>query len=262
MMRFAITGEHRQFFQKQQALELEGMCSLAQLKAINASIDSVIAERIGVRGRLLDNQSPASIFAAGRDSWRSNDVIRRFITQPSLADIAAELTEKRTLRLGYDQFFPSPITSVAIVSGENPYGNFLSRIRSLEEVSSLQGLVCGLMLCLNGRPKTDEQEQEKEIQEKKTKDKVKESDGTDLVLDPINIFADHAGDGIFFSGQTPINWERLLNLPNHRYIMIVFVQNKSVYVFNESDPQGYSLKQWGYTFGDKLSDKLNPIVRR
>lgn len=242
-MKFAITGEHRLFYQKHHAIELEGLCSPTQLKALETAINLTLAERMGLPTQNLGLQEAHTLFGAGRDLWRSHPALKKLATQSSFADIAATLTEQHPLRLGYDQFFPSIKSSLFVQ--EDPYSQFLQMKSALEEVSSLQGVVCGLMLCLNQAKQSEEETQH-----------------TSLPDAPIHIFPQQAGNGIFFSPKAKIDWPELFKHEGQRYLMIVYTQAKSVYVLNEADPQVYALKQWGYSLGDRLSDKLNPIVHK
>ncbi|QLH36192.1 MAG: hypothetical protein HWD61_08680 [Parachlamydiaceae bacterium] len=45
-------------------------------------------------------------------------------------------------------------------------------------------------------------------------------------------------------------------------MLLAFADFRTVYILNENDPHTHTLKHLGYVFGDKLSDKLNPIVYR
>lgn len=223
-MRFAVTKDHRSFFQKNQVIELEGLCSSELLQSLTAAIDSTLAKRLHIKSRELDKQLPKTHFTSGRDLWRSNDLIKRFVTQPSFAEIAAELTGKRLLRLGYDQFFPG--TSQDLLQSE----------QSLEQVSCIQGVQCGLMFCLKG---------------------IKSDEASIKTVFPLQ-----EGNAILFSSSAPIPWNQLCQHPQNSYFMIVYAHHNSVYVYNEHDPLGNELKQWGYGISDKLTDKSNPIVHR
>lgn len=245
-MRFAITGDHRSFFQKHQAIELEGLCSEEQLKVLASSCDTAIAQKLNLKFRNLIDQIPETMFANGRDLWRSNENLKKFVTQASLASVAAEITEQRLMRLGYVQLFPA--ISKGFDEQENPYSAFLKSQQSLEQVSCLQGVQCGLMLCLSG--------ESLEVSSQNTNFDVSGFPTN------INIFSGKPGNGFLFSPQVTVDWKQLYNHLKQRYLLIVYTQATSVYVYKESDPQGNVMKQCGYCLGDKLSDKWNPIVHR
>lgn len=242
-MRFAVNREHRSIYQKHFAIELEELCSIEQLNSLSSSIDNALSQRLKVRPASIYRQTADALFFAGRDLWRSQEGIQKFVTQKSLANVAAEITEHRQLRLGYDQFFPSPEGLLATIN-ENPYIQFLNGKVSLQEASCLQGVLCGLNICLSGENTNLEEEK-------------RESSDTF-----INIFPGKAGNAILFAPHVAINWQQLFRHQGQRYLLIVYTQAKSVYVYNDGDPLAHELKQWGYALGDKLTDKLNPIVHR
>jgi len=47
-----------------------------------------------------------------------------------------------------------------------------------------------------------------------------------------------------------------------RYLMLVYTHPTAIYYLEEKDPKTHHLKSLGYVFGDRLNDKLNPIVYR
>jgi hypothetical protein len=245
-MKFAITGEHRSFFNKHQAIELEGLCTEEQLKTLNAATDVALAQKLNLKFRNLIDQIPATMFAIGRDLWRSNDVLKRFVTQTSFANVASEIMEQRVLRFGYSQLFPA--ISNGFDGEENAYSKFLSSNYTLEQASCIQGIQCGLMLCLSG------ENQESVIP-------ITNFDVSGFPSN-INVFSAKPGNGFFFTPQVTIDWKQLFSHLKQRYLLIVYTQATSVYVYKEFDPQGNQMKECGYCFGDKLLDKWNPIVHR
>lgn len=69
-----------------------------------------------------------------------------------------------------------------------------------------------------------------------------------------------AGDGYFILPSTSLS---LLKLPDaSHFFLIAFGSKFSQYLYEERDPQLHFLKSLGYVFGDKLNDRLHPILLR
>lgn len=221
-MKFAAASEHRDFFRKHQLIEFDDLLNQQQLNTLQSSINTVLANRLKIHASVLEEKKPLELFSAGRDLWRGSDAIKNIVLSKRLAEISSELFEHQPLRIGYDQLF---------VPGA------LNATHTLEELSCLQGIVGGVMLCLIGQevlPKTASPQ----------------------------IFSDKAGSGIFFTAKTTIDFSQLSHHPDQRYLLITYTHATSVYILNERDPNLHYLKQVGYNFGDKLSEKLHPIVFR
>jgi hypothetical protein len=243
-MKFTIASEHRDFFQKQGAVEFEELIRPSHLEELFLSLKEAIAERLSVTLERLPWQHPDKMYMVGRDLWRTHPSLKKLILQNHLAEIAAEILEKKPLRYGYDQFFVSALKNgrAADEERENAYIKMLRHHSTLEELSCLQGISCGLMLCLHS-----------EVDQSVSK---KESEG------PINVFSPRAGSGVYFSSNVMVDWKQLLHYPNNCYLLIVYTPATSVYFLQEGDLHTHSLKRLGYSFGDKLNDRLHPIVCR
>jgi hypothetical protein len=239
-MKLTVSGEHKDFFQKNHAIEFEGLFNADQAKRLVGAVDMALAARLDIRPGELHQMPPEKLFAAGHDLWRVNDSLRTIVMKRQFAQIAAQLTGQRTLRLGYDQLFPS-LKNLVYQTKEGAYSDLLSRPATLSEISSLQGIVCGLMLCL-GR----EEEKDDEVS------------GTTAV----QIFTPHQGHGVFFQPQALMDFPNLNKVFGRRYLLIVYTHSTSVYVQRPADPHSTVLKQMGYSYGDKLLDKWHPIIYR
>jgi hypothetical protein len=237
-MKFATTKEHRDFFQKQGWIEFEGLVPNDQLDAVNQAIDQTLAERLNTSPDNIGFSSSEKLYLQGRDLWRSHPVLHKFVTQPRFAEIAVELIEKKPLRLGYDQLFPSCYHPLFEIS--SAYSQFLKQIASLEAVSCLQGVACGLVFALS---------------EKASILPERQADGVD-------IFPNQAGHAIFFRPNVPVNWANVYSHFNQRFYLIVYTFASAYYQLQPHDPHTHALKRLGYIFNDRLSDKLNPIVYR
>lgn len=247
-MKFSVASEHRNYFQNKQAIEFENLLNPDQVHQLVAAIESVISERLEVRPGQIKRQLPNALYMAGHDLWRANDYIKRIDTQLRLAEIASELVEKKKLRLGYDQYFPFPKRQLP---GEtvDRYTSLLLNQPTLQEISCLNGLLCGLMLCLV------------DVDEGKSELSPEPPQSNDL-FPPINLFSKKAGHGVYFSPEARIDFRQFAHHPEQNYLMIVYTQPMSQYILTEADPHTHTLKSLGLVFGDKLPDKLNPIVCR
>lgn len=240
-MKFAIAKEHRDFFQKQGWIEFENFLSADQLAQANQAIDQVLAERLQLPLERLPQLPSESSYLQGRDVWRSNPFLSKLVKQPRFAEIASELIETKPLRLGYDQVLPAPYSFKFSPLKQQVYTHFMEQTASLEAVSCLQGVVCGLILTLkhSGEPR----------------------EGSSL--EGINIFPTRSGSAIFFQPTISINWSALFScLPEERFYLIVYTQAMARYHLQPQDPHTHALKQLGYVFNDKLNDHLHPIVYR
>lgn len=233
-MKSSVESEHRQYFRKNHRIEFDGLLTPSQVEEINGGLAEALASRLHVKAPRAFFETAEQTFNAGRDLWRHNDVLKKYATSSRLAEIASELIEYKPLRLAYDQFYPSLHSNVPLQLSSTPYRDLIRQPRSLKEISCVQGILGGLILCLDG-----------------------DTESTTTALFPAK-----AGSGVFFSAEAVLDFNELFQEKPHRYWMIVYTHPTSIYLLEEADPQTHELKRAGYVFGDKLSDKLNPIVYR
>jgi hypothetical protein len=146
-----------------------------------------------------------------RNLWRENDEIKKVVMRMPLAAVASELMNVKTIRLAYDHVFTT-------------FGGG----HALREVSSIHGMIGGLILCLKGE---------------------REEPGI-LPLKP--------GNGVYFKGSEPLDLQGQGGL----YLMIAYCKFNSVYTFCDKDPYTHELKKQDYVFGDRLRVDTNPIILR
>jgi len=239
-MKFAVDSNHRDYFQKNQAIEFDSLLDGKQLNIIENHIKKALAIRLGNTKDKTDSFLSENLFMAGRDLFREDPAIRKMISQKHFAEIAFELIQQKPLRLGYDQFFPSPPMQQILDHHQSPYCHLLKSRPSLQEMSSLQGVLCGLMICIRAE--------------------LTENDNT--IQEGTTIFSRKAGNGVFFSSSAAVNFADLIKCTDCSYLLVVYVHSSAVYILNTLDPNVYALKEYGYSLGDKLTDKLNPIILR
>lgn len=230
-MKFAIENDQKRFFRKNRFLETEGLLSETELNELNLHIDKALIERLKIKEDKLHRQFSQDVLKEGRDLSRFDDYLKKTVLHQRFAEIASELIEFRPLRFGYDQLYINNKES----GDWNPYKSLILEPSNLKDISSLQGVLCGALLCL------------------KNKD---ESNGES------DIFSKKVGNITFFSAELPLNFNDLQATSEKRYLMIVYTQPTAIYYLQEKDPKTHHLKSLGYVFGDRLNDKLNPIVYR
>ncbi|MGZ3632751.1 MAG: hypothetical protein ACXU9U_00450 [Parachlamydiaceae bacterium] len=215
MAKFTLAREHYIHFEKQQFLELEGMLSLQQLQQLKENIKHALT----LTKKEYWHTDPKKMFDKGRDLWRKDDQVKKIVLDKHLAAIASDLTGEKLIRLGYDQFLSSECS-------------FEQSDVSLESVSSIQGIVCGAMICLTGC-----------IQEKRSP-----------------FFPTKEGNIVFFSPQILVDFSMFS--PEQEFLLIVYGGKTSIYIHNEKDSNLHAFKKLGYVFGDRLNDQLNPVLIR
>jgi hypothetical protein len=240
-MKFATAKEHRDFFQKKHWIEFEGLLSKEQLALVNQTIDQVLAERLNVPAEKVRLLPSEKFYLHGRDLWRHNLVLQKLATRTRFAELATELIEKKPLRLGYDQLFPECHQPPFSQQTAPVYSHFLERTASLEAVSCLQGIACGIMVALGGQENLPAEH---------------------ALSKGIDVYPNQPGNLIFFQPRVEVDWGRLYAHLGQRFLMIVYTQAFAHYQLQPQDPHTHALKRLGYVFNDRLSDRLNPIVYR
>jgi len=106
-------------------------------------------------------------------------------------------------------------------------------LQSLEESCCLRGILGGLIICLNSADASDP-----------------------------SVFPSHAGNGIFFRAQHPIDYQILQQRPQQQFYLIGYTSQKTQYSLQENDPHTHDLKKLGYIFGDSLQNEHHPLIIR
>ncbi len=235
-MKFAIEGTQRHYFRQHHALEVQNLLKESQLKELNLQLDKTMEIRLKT-GPVKTTPLPNEIFSSSRDLSRSNAYLKKIILNTQFAEIASDLVEYRPLRFGFDQLYTTITPSLQEKPDLNPYKNLMLQPRSLKEITCIQGILCGLMICLSGN---------QEIIEEQT----------------ASIFSKTPGNAVFFSPEAVFDFNDLVSSETHRYLMIVYTHPTAIYYFEENDPETHHFKSLGYVFGDRLGDKNNPIIFR
>lgn len=231
-MKFAIDSNHRDFFEKNHLIEFEAFLDTKHLDLLSRHIQTVLDSKLG--GTDISSESR---FMAGRDLFREDSMIRKLLSNRQWAQIVSQLTDVKPIKLGFDQYIPALPSQEILEYYQTPYIHLVRNKFNLQEMSSLQGVVCGLMLCL------------------------KDTDKNNFLEKP-TLFPGKKGHAVFFGPLAPIDFEDLRNSDACSYFLIVYTRANAVYILNPKDPNTYALKNYGYSFGDKLVDKWNPILFR
>ena len=246
-MKLTISIEQHDFFQENHAIEFAGLLTQKQVENLRNSVEVALSERLKIEKKQLQEKSPFQLFTAGHDLWRSDLLLQQNIRQAHLAEIASELIGRKSLRLGYDQIFYQRPLAYYHSKESNVYTELLQKHCSLQEMSCLQGSLCGVLLCLSDPIDQRSQETPSEA---------------NVLGFPLTLFPKQAGSGIFFDADAKIDFSHLFQHQYQYYLMIVYTYTSAVYVLNEKDPFLQSFKDLGYSYGDRLSDKSNPIICR
>lgn len=129
LMKATILPDHFKFFQQNGTIEFSGFIKSDILTQLNSEIDSITKLN-------KSNSSDDNLWLVGRDLWRKNALIKKFVNQPNLAEVAAQLSNTKVVRLGYDQLIQPP--------------DFITLAGNLDEVSHLKGILCSLWINLKG----------------------------------------------------------------------------------------------------------------
>lgn len=222
LMKYTISPEQKRFFERNLQIEFEGLFSASQLEILNDGILST------VKLRLKSKFEPSSeqLFMSGHDVWRDKPAIKKIISGTAIGKLLFELTDVKPIRLAYDQFFPS-FDNVE----SSCYSNFLEKSDLISEVSSFQGLLGGLVLCLKSPEK------------------------------PLKGFPNSVGNSLLFMASCPLPFYELKD-SNGIFYLIAFCRDNCVYVLQANDPHSHDLKDIGYNPGDRLNEKNHPTIFR
>src|ERR1700733_8146873 len=127
-MKQIIDLKHIDYYLSQQWIEFEDVLKERDLVNLNHAIKTVMA------------QVSTTYFS---DLWRSSDIIKKIELQSNIPQIALDLSGQSAIRLGYDLYLPTFQNN-----------NFINPNSKLLDISSIQGIVMGVLLCLEGA-KTD-----------------------------------------------------------------------------------------------------------
>jgi hypothetical protein len=221
-MRFALTADHREFFVKNNYIELEGLLSADQIATLKKNTDEALAARLRIQPRKLMELPASELFQAGYDLWRDNDEIKKTVHKNTLATLASELFQAVPLRCAFDQSIYTTQRTSSVFP--EPY--------ALEQTSCLSPLAGALILPLED------------------------------LMEPLSFFPVpvNRGNGLFISPSLPIPWPKLCETPGLRLLMIGYGMGRTFFRPDTRDPHAVNLKKQGYVFNDALKNSTHPVL--
>lgn len=166
------------------------------------------------------------------DLWRENDSVKQIVFSRRLVNLVYELTNKKPLRIAFDHYLPEKSKGLLDTDKKSSVEEFFENSVSLQERVSINPLVGMFMLVLNTEASQDEE--------------------TGIT----------AGGGYFILPTSAFSFDELSLNPNQRLFLIGYGDSHSQYLYEERDPEVHFLKTLGYVFGDRLNDRLHPILFR
>ncbi|NGX44388.1 MAG: hypothetical protein KR126chlam5_00551 [Candidatus Anoxychlamydiales bacterium] len=162
-------------------------------------------------------------YIAFRDLFRKSSIIKKITLDKSIASIAKTLSNRSSLRLLFDQTF--------ITNKKNLFESF----KTINDVISFQGAVCYAVIKLDSNTTIDS-----------------------------NNLPKKQGSLTFFKSSLaenhmPLNLKDLYS-NSHKFLLIAYGDIRTLYKLNKNDPNLNYLKNFGYSFGDKLKDEFHPVV--
>lgn len=139
-MKFVIAKEHRDFFHEHGFIQFDDLIKENELVEIQEIL----------KNKLL-KMRPNEAFHLGRDLWRKEETFRKLVMRKRFAEIASSLMNESYFRLAYDQLLVSSSNIYRLRPEEDPYTHWLEKDKTLNEISSFQGIKCGLMISLDSQ---------------------------------------------------------------------------------------------------------------
>ena len=215
-MQFALTKDHQFFFTKHKYIEFEELYSPEVCASAKELLDRIVEKRLK---KMIGSRTPEEIFSVGHDMWR--DYPNLSLSRPA-AQLIAELFHAKQLRIAYDQY----------IRTIQPMSAPLKEAATLQQISSFQPIVGGLLIRLTADPKAPP-------------------------MTPRSV-----GSGLFIAPDLSLPWPALFQNPDQAFLLVVYVPLRSRYVLEPHDPHTHALKKLGYGFGDAIQDATHPLLVR
>lgn len=231
-MKFNLEKEHSHFFSENGFIILEGLFEGKSLASSKSAVKHSLARRLKQSTLGIESTSPETLFLEGRDLWKDEPELFPVIKRRSLNEVVYELMHEKPFRLALTDYLPSYDDRNGTLSF--PILNKLTeRPFSLTEMSSIQGMIGGVIVCL-------ESEEE----------------------DANAFLPTKAGQGLFFTAERSIDLSSLRSEVKRSYLLVAYAKEAAVYVRQVEDFHAHSLKKYGYVYGDKLLHKHHPLLFR
>lgn len=225
-MRFATSSEHRDFFTKKGYIEFDDLLSEEEADKLKELGRAILGRRLAASPTEVMRKSSLGLFMAGRDVWREEAQIKALFFKSRLSEIASSLFKTVPLRLAYDQWIETGHVH------DFPF----SHPASLQDVSSFQSLVGGLIIQLSDQPAKA---------------------APSIHLSPL---PQKKGSGVYFASRISLALDKLFQLPGQTLYLLAFCPKKTLYILDKKDPHTHLLKKEGYVFGDQLKSPRHPLI--
>lgn len=223
-MRFATTGQHREYFTHHHWIEFEGLLSQEESALLSEAGAALLAKHLKTLPKDLAKKTPMELYRNGRDLWKEDPAIKRVSLKSQFAEIGAALCNQKNMRIAYDQF---------LYRGDE-IPSLYKTSYSLQEISSFKSLCIGLIIRLS-------HPHERAYQ--------------DVLPLPKKV-----GSGVFFDPKTPLCLDALSQETLASFFLIAYCPNRTFYAYEKNDPHTNVLKKEGYEFGDPLRNDTHPIL--
>lgn len=223
-MRAAVTPDHREFFFRNHYIEFEAMLPEVDCEHVKEQIDAVLFKRTK---KPVETQTSRELFAAGRDVFRDDALIRKFLLNRVLSHTFSLLFDAPVVRIAYDEALRTT----------TPAFNPFSQPLGLQKRSGFQSLLGGAIIRLTPATPTLEEKPRAFIPQK-------------------------VGSVVFFRPDAPFPWPTFFQEPNQSFLLIAYAPERCRYIITPEDPHGHALKKLGYGAGDLLTNELHPIAFR
>lgn len=159
---------------------------------------------------------------SARNCWVQQEQIKKLTLNPTLCSIALQLSQKKSLRLGFDHLFASLKELKEFFKPELP----------LSKMSSIDGLEIGVLLNLSLAA-------------------APESYETSFPL--------ASASGCFFNPQKPLDLAHIEQAEGP-FFLITYCRPNARYIHQAEDPFTHQGKQEGSVFGDLLAPHRHPLL--
>jgi hypothetical protein len=203
-MNLEIAPSHRTFFIKNKFIVFDDILTASELSALQTLVSEIPLEN----ATNLFLRYPA---------------FQKYIFSKKLAQLVFSLLNINPIRIASDQYIYSGSQHVIAAT--------------LQEIGTLQPLICGLLLNIN-----------------ETSLEVPQDSESSMPF-PIN-----PGSVVFIHPDFKFPYDQLSNYAGGQFLLITYGSKRLIYTQNDSDPDLYFLKKQGYNFEMPISSATHPLL--
>jgi len=240
-MKYLIENKHREVYQYSGWVTLGPLWTEKQLDTMTELLRASLARRLDCAENRIEHQPFAKTYLQSRDLWRESDELRRLIALKGAAEVQAELSDKRPLRLAFSQLLWSSPDEVD-TAVDLPW---ITHSSSLQESCSIQGMAGAVLVPLTHPTLHAPIQKLLEAEEE--------------LIPPIQ-YPEQKGETVFVTPS--LSWQLPPSEEPGLFCLIGFASAAARYYIEARDPFTHTLKSLGYSAGDRLTDALHPIVCR